>query len=161
MICGRVLTKPPTSGKSLFIPKEIVGTTGAISAVGQGDVVSYPFAKFSSRREKRIHRYSGPENDISGLWSEKYQWLPANAAFRDGEAAFTSYINNLHPDKYQDIYKAIETALDVAIPLWDQCLREKRRFAPDPKPFGRSKSRFEQIDEARCVCLEPSATTQK
>ncbi|KAM0239600.1 hypothetical protein ACHAP5_008171 [Fusarium lateritium] len=58
-------------------------------------------------------------------WSCKYQWLPANVCFRkDGSARFTSYVNNLHPAKYPDIYRTLEHIIDKAIPAWDQCLRE-------------------------------------
>lgn len=69
--------------------------------------------------------------------SEKYQWLPANLKFRkDGTVRFSSYINNLHPGKYQDAYRVIEKIVDLAIPLWDQVLgqhgRQRARIAiPD------------------------------
>ena len=31
----------------------------------------------------------------------------------------TSYINNLHPLKYKDLYRLIERVIDTAIPLWN------------------------------------------
>ena len=56
-------------------------------------------------------------------WSTTYQWLPANLAFQpDGTVRFTSYVNNLHPDKYPGIYRAIESLIDIAIPAWDHAL---------------------------------------
>jgi len=55
------------------------------------------------------------------LWSEKYQWLPANVSFQEnGTVKFTSYINNLHPTKHVEIYRLIERLIDIAIPAWDQ-----------------------------------------
>ncbi|KLO91927.1 Uncharacterized protein LW93_14823 [Fusarium fujikuroi] len=84
----------------------------------------------------------------SEYWSDKYQWLPANIGFRkDGSAEFTSYVNNLHPTKFPDIYKNIERLVDKAIPAWDHCLREVSRFT-DGTFAGRNKSRFEWIKEA-------------
>ena len=34
----------------------------------------------------------------------------------------TSYINNLHPQKYQNLYSLIERVIDAAIPLWNLSL---------------------------------------
>ena len=34
----------------------------------------------------------------------------------------TSYINNLHPKKYQNLYSLIERVIDAAIPLWNLSL---------------------------------------
>lgn len=97
------------------------------------------------------HKYS--QNPTSGwipseLWSTNYQWLPANVAFcDDGTTQFTSYINNLHPQKFPAIYKTIERLIDKAIPAWDQCLRENTDGRDNMVP-GRSTSRFYQILEA-------------
>lgn len=83
--------------------------------------------------------------------SSLYQWLPANVAFRDdGTTELTSYINNLHPEKYPAIYEAIEHAIDTALPAWEQCLRKNITYKHDIVA-GRSESRFEQIPGERCV----------
>jgi hypothetical protein len=34
----------------------------------------------------------------------------------------TSYINNLHPQKHQDLYKIIEQIIDKVLPLWNMTL---------------------------------------
>ena len=34
----------------------------------------------------------------------------------------TSYINNLHPLKYKNLYRLIERVIDAAIPLWNMTL---------------------------------------
>lgn len=77
-------------------------------------------------------REEPPSNDDQrrGWWnrevdhySSNYQWLPANLAFQgDGSVKLTSCINNLHPNKYPEIYRTIEKLVDSALPLWDQCL---------------------------------------
>jgi hypothetical protein len=73
----------------------------------------------------RDHSYSIGGSDIPPeYWSSTYQWLPANVAFKeDGGVKFTSYINNLHPTRYPDIYRTIEQLVETSLPLWDQCLR--------------------------------------
>jgi hypothetical protein len=76
-------------------------------------------------------------------WSDTYQWLPANVAFQsDGTMKFTSYINNLHPNKYPDIYLTIEKLIQTSLPAWDQCLAliVDRR---DDVSAGRNESRFD------------------
>ncbi len=83
----------------------------------------------------------------SPLLSPHYQWLPANLTFQeDGTVRFTSYINNLHPTKYPDIYRAIERLVDVAIPAWDQCLVENSRNAGSQRLPGRNEPRFAPYD---------------
>lgn len=76
-------------------------------------------------------------------WSDMYQWLPANLAFQeDGTVKFTSYINNLHPKKYPNIYHTIEKLIDTAIPAWDQFLAVHEYRADILPAPGRQQSRF-------------------
>jgi hypothetical protein len=59
----------------------------------------------------------------------------------DGGVEFSSYINNLHPTKYQGVYRTIERLIEKAVPMWDQCLAicpaEDEKGGP-----GRVESRF-------------------
>ncbi|KAI0453530.1 hypothetical protein F5B21DRAFT_479023 [Xylaria acuta] len=76
------------------------------------------------------------------FWSDDYQWLPSNVALReDGSVKFTSYINNLHPTKYPEIYGAIERLVEKALPMWDQCLCLKTGY-DKRECAGRDTSRF-------------------
>ncbi|RAL15121.1 uncharacterized protein BO97DRAFT_432326 [Aspergillus homomorphus CBS 101889] len=65
-------------------------------------------------------------------WSPYYQALPCEVAFVDGDGdgdddnvdakvRITSPINNLHP-AHRELYRAIETLVGRAIPLWNDCL---------------------------------------
>ncbi|CVK95957.1 uncharacterized protein FMAN_13879 [Fusarium mangiferae] len=84
--------------RSPFIQEEVVGVSNALDFMGEGKPIG------------------------SEYWSDKYQWLPANVRFReDGSAEFTSYVNNLHPTKFPDIYRTIERLVDRVIPAWDHC----------------------------------------
>jgi hypothetical protein len=83
-------------------------------------------------------------------WSSKYQWLPANLAFQeDGTVKFTSYINNLHPKKYPNLYRTIERLIDTSIPAWDQCLSKYKDFKRIGA--GRQESRFSQPESCEWV----------
>ncbi|GFN18196.1 hypothetical protein AtubIFM55763_004600 [Aspergillus tubingensis] len=63
-------------------------------------------------------------------WSANYQVLPSEVEFI-GDAGSTqvrlaSYINNLHP-MHRGLYRAIETLIGRAIPLWNDCLVQGQR----------------------------------
>ncbi|KAL7944157.1 hypothetical protein V8C42DRAFT_327860 [Trichoderma barbatum] len=141
---------PFVYGRSSFILEEQVGTENALGFVGKGEAVpeitdlpDYGKRFFNSYFRMNNRAIVPPE-----YRSSLYQWLPANVEFReDGSAKITSYINNLHPGKYPDIYKAIEHAIDTAIPAWDQCLKEDVDWR-EHISAGRSHSRFEAITEA-------------
>ncbi|KAH7153913.1 hypothetical protein DER46DRAFT_627874 [Fusarium sp. MPI-SDFR-AT-0072] len=101
--------------RSPFIQEEIVGVSNALVFMGQGELV---------RGQTPLV--------LPEYWSDKYQWLPANVGFReDGSADFTSYVNNLHPTKFPEIYRTIERLVDRVIPAWDHCLREVPRFGDE------------------------------
>lgn len=60
------------------------------------------------------------------FWSETYQWLPANLAFQEnGSVRFTSYINNLHPQKHAGTYQLLEKLIETVIPAWESVLSGK------------------------------------
>ncbi|KAF1973741.1 hypothetical protein BU23DRAFT_580213 [Bimuria novae-zelandiae CBS 107.79] len=82
------------------------------------------------------------EEELVDYWNDTYQWLPANVAFNaDGTVKLTSYINNLHPQKYTGIYRIVESLIEVALHAWDQCLKSSPWDSEDEVP-GRVSSRF-------------------
>ncbi|KAI0546140.1 hypothetical protein F4679DRAFT_558597 [Xylaria curta] len=96
---------------------EVVGVADAVAKwAGKGTVID------------NKNRTEGWNTVPPEFWSKEYQWLPSNVALRDnGSVKFTSYINNLHPTKYPEIYSAIEKLVEKALPMWDQCLYERAR----------------------------------
>ncbi|CAG9948012.1 unnamed protein product [Clonostachys rosea f. rosea IK726] len=141
---------PFVYGRSRFIHDEVVGIHNAMEFIGQGQIVpkNTDRATLEGVPNNELYLYSPGGLEINPeYWSNTYQWLPANVAFKDnGRPEFTSYINGLRPDKYPDIYKTIERLLDVVIPAWDQCLTEIS--GNDRHSSGRRSSRFERISEA-------------
>lgn len=105
---------PLVYGRTGVLQDEVVGTTDAIDKwAGKGQRIAKETTPI------RLDTYSLP----ASLWSDTYQWLPANIEFmEDGTVKFTSYINNLHPQKYPQIYRTIEKLIEAALPTWDQCL---------------------------------------
>lgn len=149
---------PLIYGQTRAFNDEVVGVTGAISQwAGKGDIVPKQGESAADRAERagwpgwtRRHRPLIP----SSYWSHVYQWLPSNIGFHaDGSVRFKSYINNLHPEKYPEIYSTVEKLIDKALVTWDNCLIETMgRTTCGP---GRQKSRFSTPKNAKYVLFTP------
>ncbi|CAH0025806.1 unnamed protein product [Clonostachys rhizophaga] len=141
---------PFVYGRSRFIHDEVVGIHNVMNFIGQGQIVpkNTDRATLEEIPNNELYLYTPGGGEINpGCWSNTYQWLPANVAFKDdGKPEFTSYINGLRPGKYPNIYKTIKRLLDAVIPAWDQCLTEI--YGYDRHSSGRRSSRFECISEA-------------
>lgn len=106
--------------------EECVGVKDAIGRwAGKGIII--PKDAWERDEERDRYNYGFGEDSVPPHhWSTTYQWLPANVMFQDdGCVHFTSYINNLHPQKHRDIYHTIGKLIETALPLWDQCLAMK------------------------------------
>ncbi|KAI0484029.1 hypothetical protein GGR56DRAFT_668630 [Xylariaceae sp. FL0804] len=67
-------------------------------------------------------RNHGP-NQMPHFYSDKFQWLPCEVKFRDNAGVeVTSYINNLHPGKFSDLYRVLEDIIAATLPMWDASL---------------------------------------
>jgi hypothetical protein len=114
---------PLVYGCSRGLKEEVVGVGDAIEKwAGKGDIIPKDDWRFDPQRDE--FRYEvGSEEVPPQYWSDTYQWLPANVAFQaDGAVKFTSYINNLHPNRYPEIYLTVEKLIETILPAWDQCL---------------------------------------
>ena len=74
---------------------------------------------------------------------------------------FSSYINNLHPQKHQSLYAIIEQVIDRAIPLWNMTLTplkgtfrkparipyEGAQYDPDPENIPEEEGPQQEEDE--------------
>jgi hypothetical protein len=62
-------------------------------------------------------------------FSKKYQWLPSDfVVANDGAVTIDSYINNLHPHVYADLYHTIGEVFRECIPLLECCLTDLRQY---------------------------------
>ncbi|KAL8284851.1 hypothetical protein RB600_009335 [Gaeumannomyces tritici] len=133
---------PLVYGRTRVLRQEVVGVADAIDLwAGKGDILP----KGAVAAAANPYFSSMPDD----FWSDTFQWLPSNVAFHDdGGVRFTSYINNLHPQKYPHIYRALEQLIATSIPLWEQCLTVDtfRREIDGP---GRRSARIPMQDEER------------
>ncbi|KAH7402048.1 hypothetical protein DE146DRAFT_452216 [Phaeosphaeria sp. MPI-PUGE-AT-0046c] len=144
---------PLVYGRTRAFKAECVGVDDAIRLwAGKGKVIPVEPKVVEERR------YNW---DALDHYSNDYQWLPANAAFQaDGSVKFTSYINNLHPTKYPEIYRTIEKLVETALPLWDQCLRyqcagrQEPRIPLVPNPDDDCESNWIPDDPEACADAE-------
>lgn len=114
---------PLVYGRSRVLKDEVVGVNDAVDKwAGKGDII--PKDDWAPDPQADRFRYGIGSYDVPPqYWSTTYQWLPANVAFQeDGTVKFSSYINNLHPNKFPEIYRTIEELVSTALPAWDQCL---------------------------------------
>jgi hypothetical protein len=137
---------PLVYGRSRAFTDEVVGVAGSVDKwAGKGSVLPEPEeANWSPRFAAGTP--SGPPADY---WSSTYQWLPANVTFREGGVKFSSYVNNLHPDKHPEIYGALEDLIALAIPAWNQCLTLYEAWT-EVGGAGCSGSRFPQPPADDC-----------
>ncbi|PVH94503.1 hypothetical protein DM02DRAFT_676153 [Periconia macrospinosa] len=114
---------PLVYGRSRVLKDEVVGVSDAVDTwAGKGDIIPKDDWVYDHTRD-RFSYIIGSSHVPPHYWSNTYQWLPANVAFQDdGSVKFTSYINNLHPNKRSEVYRTIEKLVEAALPAWDQCL---------------------------------------
>ncbi|KAF2442510.1 hypothetical protein P171DRAFT_364692 [Karstenula rhodostoma CBS 690.94] len=78
-------------------------------------------------------RWRGHPNE-QHFYSAKFQWLPCEVAFADGDAVrITSYINNLQPKKHKVLYEVLERVIAKTIPMWDATLDSTQTFYRVPR----------------------------
>ena len=121
---------PLVYGKSRVLTTGQVGLLDCLASSGKGAVV--PGDQLISATRPGQHLQEEVRN--GPLWSNQFQWLPAEVKFtgQDGtDVKITSYINNLHPIQHNDLYAIIETFISKSIPLWNEVLvKESGRAAP-------------------------------
>ncbi|KAI1089855.1 hypothetical protein F5B19DRAFT_484951 [Rostrohypoxylon terebratum] len=136
---------PLVYGRSKALKEEVVGVSDAIQKwAGKGEIIPKDVLIFD--QNSYVNYDVGGSEVPPQYWSDTYQWLPSNVAFQeDGTVKFTSYINNLHPEKFPHIYCTIEKLIEAALPAWDQCLAVSNGY-DERDGAGRTKSRFPYPD---------------
>jgi Protein of unknown function (DUF4246) len=110
---------PVVYGLTRALRDETVPLNGCIEYIGKGITIDEHAATVQSSNSGKPL-----------LWGS-YQWLPAEMELTDEGAKITSYINNLHPEKHEDLYKVLEKIATATIPMWEDCLSgfgDRRRF---------------------------------
>ncbi|MFE2582059.1 DUF4246 domain-containing protein [Streptomyces sp. NPDC059378] len=85
--------------------------------------------------------WQNPTNRYSKYeFSEKFQWLPTDVdVSEDGEVAFRSYVNNVHPDTHHELASVLPDLFARMRPLLENVLTDLRHPRPlriEADPYG-------------------------
>ncbi|AZM48396.1 DUF4246 domain-containing protein [Streptomyces sp. WAC 06738] len=84
-------------------------------------------------------------------FSEKFQWLPTDVdVSADGEVAFRSYVNNVHPETHRELAAVLPDLFARLLPMLENVLTDLRHPRPlriEPDPYGWYDSEPEYPDE--------------
>ena len=137
---------PLLYGRSRILSSGIVELQDCTDFIGKGEVISTPDdSEILFDKSKGTYGYWGGTDPK--FWSKAFQWLPCDVVFAGNDIKITSYINNLHPVLYADLYSVIEKFIANSIPLWDMTLtsmyrkREERilhEYTDYDYPLGRT-----------------------
>ena len=95
-----------------------MGLENCIESCGKGDIIGVPTEE--EIKSRGISYWRAP---AYSFWSSRYQWLPCDVKFIEGDAVrITSYINNLHPVTHARLYSALEKIIRRVVPLWNETL---------------------------------------
>ncbi|MFD7685984.1 DUF4246 domain-containing protein [Streptomyces sp. NPDC059781] len=85
-------------------------------------------------------------------FSERFQWLPTDVdVSEDGDVAFRSYVNNVHPERHRDLAAVLPEVFARFRPLWENVLTDLRRPRPlriEVDPYGWYDSEPEHPDKS-------------
>ncbi|MEV5970335.1 DUF4246 domain-containing protein [Streptomyces sp. NPDC051921] len=85
-------------------------------------------------------------------FSERFQWLPTDVEVDDdGEVAFRSYVNNVHPEKHRELAAVLPDLFGRLRPLLENVLTDLRHPRPPrivADPYGWYDSEPEYPDES-------------
>ena len=110
---------PLVYGRTRLLQEGLVGLSDCIKFSGNGTIAS----KSSLKPPEKYYAYRH-QRDGHARYSTSFQWLPAEVRFKgEGlDVAFTSYINNLHPNRHKELYSTISKIVSRAIPMWNEVL---------------------------------------
>ncbi|WP_374777450.1 DUF4246 domain-containing protein [Streptomyces sp. NBC_01310] len=85
-------------------------------------------------------------------FSERFQWLPTDVDVSDdGDVAFRSYINNVHPETHHELASVLPDLFARMVPLWEKVLTDLRHPRPlriEADPYGWYDSEPEYPDKS-------------
>ncbi|KAK4895851.1 hypothetical protein LTR27_006020 [Elasticomyces elasticus] len=113
---------PLLYGRSLICLEGTVSLHDCILQCGEGCTTDEPGDDEVAATLQKCELDMG-HNFPDVVYSNRFQWLPTEVSWKaDGSVKFTSYINNLHPQKHKATYSAVEQVISKIIPMWNATL---------------------------------------
>ncbi|KAF2724219.1 hypothetical protein K431DRAFT_218256 [Polychaeton citri CBS 116435] len=125
---------PLQYGRSRILADGLVPLNDCVSYTGKGVIMPVPKDEdlLAAKEGALISTPWGEDIGTQhGLYSRNFQWLPCDVSFQDNDSVrIKSYINNLHPQKHQDLYRVLETIIASAVPMWNATIASTERDRP-------------------------------
>ena len=103
-------------GRTRVMRDQLVTLDNALNFAGQGEIIPVP-DEAGITREDIASRVATQTGVASRPFSRRFQILPTELQLgEDGKWHISTYINNLHPVKYRDIYTLIEDTFNLLVP---------------------------------------------
>ncbi|KAG6909612.1 hypothetical protein DXG01_016394 [Tephrocybe rancida] len=113
---------PLVYGRSRILSDTTVGLDDCIEQSGRGETIPVPPEEETRHLQSQEFSYYGQNSNLSRPFSRHFQWLPCDLSLSGNTAKIVSYINNLHPERNQDLYAVIEKIIEHTILLWNLTL---------------------------------------
>lgn len=103
-------------GRTRVLRDQLISLDETLNFPGQGEIIPVP-DETGITREDMAWRVA-TQTDVSARpFSRRFQLLPTEMQLgEDGKWHISTYINNLHPAKYRDIYTLIEDTFNLIVP---------------------------------------------
>lgn len=101
-----------------------------------------------SKKTHTINQYNPKNNHDNSQdysLSRKYQWLPSEVLIdNQGHAKITSYINNLNPLEFPNLYITLERIVSSFVPLFNKTLTDLMAFETKPPNIEMDQYKFKE-----------------
>lgn len=103
-------------GRSRILTDKLIGVDEALKYIGQGEVIPVPEETGITRED--IASRAATQADVAARpYSRNFQMLPFEMKLgEDRKWHITSYINNVHPVKYRELYDLTEELFNMIVP---------------------------------------------
>lgn len=109
---------PLVYGLSRIIPDKRISLDNCLEYCGSGSIIPDP-----DRPDIWVLSNDFGLNSGDPVVSDRFQWLPFDVNLTGDKPRIESYINNLHPVRYANLYPILERFIEKSLPSWDVVYR--------------------------------------
>lgn len=138
---------PLVFGRSRILPDKVIGIDDALAHIGQGEIIPKPVDPGITREDMVWRIYSRSDINVKPF-STDFQMLPAEVQLEeDGKWHLASYINNLHPEKYKELYEVLGQIIDKVTGIWEIALTPLKDMLHSRARIEYHKAEYEPLSE--------------
>ncbi|KAJ5625434.1 hypothetical protein N7510_001743 [Penicillium lagena] len=110
---------PLIFGRTRAVREDELCRDHCLSDMGKGEIVSIPSIP---EMEDFVKKLSLTKSRFVDSYNTKMQWIPCDVLVSPHGCSIHSYINNVHPEHHEDLYRVVEDIMDIAVPVWGHSL---------------------------------------